>query len=174
MPLNTWRGIEFSPPLVDGKRAAAERGHPGRASKVLAVARGVPSGLAAIGWGTPLQAMFTLGEVDGGELLVGFSGIDPVDGRDRMAMTAAIRAFAPEAEVVASGGHDWINDPYAGGTWFAEPAGWHVTTMGEDLEAPVGRIAFAGGDLPAVGSGWIEGAVASGGRAARRMLELLG
>ena len=45
--------------------------------------------------------------------------------------------------------------------------------MGEDLEAPIGRLAFAGGDLPDVGSGWIEGAIASGGRAAERVGAML-
>jgi monoamine oxidase len=46
-------------------------------------------------------------------------------------------------------------------------------TQGEDLEAPVGRLAFAGGDLPEVASGWIEGAIASGGRAAARVAAML-
>jgi monoamine oxidase len=78
----------------------------------------------------------------------------------------------PEAEIVAHGGHDWVGDRFSRGSWFAEPVGWAETLAGEDLESPVGRVAFAGGDLPVVGSGWMEGAVASGRRAAERIRSL--
>ena len=89
------------------------------------------------------------------------------------AVTDAVRAFIPDAEVVAHGGHDWNADRFSRGVWFAEPPGWQRTIGGEDLEAPFGRLAFAGGDIPRTGAGWIEGAVASGGRAALRIRELL-
>jgi monoamine oxidase len=114
-----------------------------------------------------------MGDVDGGRLLVGFSGVDRVDGGDLDAVTAAVRAFIPEAEVVAHGGHDWVGDRFSRGAWFAEPPGWRSLLGGEDLEAPFGRLVFAGGDLPRVGAGWIEGAIASGARAAVRANALL-
>ncbi len=175
LPLNVWSDVAFDPPLLGGKRGAAARGHAGHSSKVLAIARNVPDGLAGIGWGVPLQAVFSMGAVgaDGEQLLVGFGAATPIDPNDREAVTDAIRSYVPEAEVVAHGGHDWNADPFSKGVWFAPPVGWHRTTMGEDLEAPVGRVAFAGGDLPEVGSGWIEGAIASGGRAAERIEAIL-
>ena len=87
--------------------------------------------------------------------------------------TDAVRRYAPDARIIASGGHDWNADPFSKGTWFAPPVGWRAITAGEDLESPVGRLAFAGGDLPDVGGGWIEGAIASGGRAAERVAAML-
>ena len=160
-------------PLSGGKAAARAAGHPGRSSKLLAIARNVPDGFAAGGWGTPLNALVSMGDVDGGRLLAGFAGVRPLDTSDRTAVTDAVRAFIPDAEIVAHGGHDWNADPFSRGAWFAEPPGWQRTIEGEDLEAPIGRMAFAGGDIPRTGSGWIEGAVASGGRAAARVRELL-
>ncbi len=175
LPLNVWRDVAFDPPMAGGKAGAAEHGHAGRSSKVLAVARHVPDGLAGIGWGAPLQALFSMGDVgaDGEQLLVGFGAAPPIDPNDRDAVTDAIRRYVPDAEIVANGGHDWNADRFSKGVWFAPPVGWTRITMGEDLEAPVGRLAFAGGDLPEVGSGWIEGALASGGRAAERVAAML-
>jgi monoamine oxidase len=175
LPLNVWHDVAFDPPLTGGKAGAAARGHVGRSSKVLAIVRNVPAGLAGIGWGVPLQAVFSMGVVrdDGAQLLTGFGAAPPIDTHDRDAVTDAIRRYVPGAEIVANGGHDWNADRFSQGTWFAQPAGWQHTTMGEDLEAPVGRVAFASGDLPEVGGGWIEGAVASGGRAAVRAEAIL-
>jgi len=175
LPLNLWRDIEFDPPLTGGKAGAAVRGHVGHSSKVLVLARHVPEGLAGIGWDVPLQAVFSMGAAgsDGARLLTGFGAAAPIDPNDRDAVTDAVRRYAPDAEIIANGGHDWNTDRFSRGTWFAPPVGWHRTTAGEDLETPVGRVAFAGGDLPEVGAGWIEGALASGGRAATRVSEML-
>lgn len=173
LPLNVWRDVAFDPPLGGGKAAAREVGHPGQSSKVLAIARRVPDGFAAGGWGTGLNALVSMGDVAGGRLLAGFSAMQLLDPADRAAVTDAVRAFIPDAEIVAHGGHDWNEDRFSRGVWFAEPPGWQRTIKGEDLEAPAGRLAFAGGDIPRVGAGWIEGAVASGARAAGRVLAML-
>jgi monoamine oxidase len=174
LPLNVWTDIAFEPALTGGKAGAARHGHAGRSTKVLAVARGIPDGLAGIGWDVPLQAMFSMGPVgDGAVLLTAFGAAEPFDVSDEAAVADAVRRYAPDAEIVASGGHDWNADRFSKGTWFAPPVGWRGVTQGEDLEGPVGRLAFAGGDLPEVASGWIEGALASGGRAAARVAAML-
>jgi monoamine oxidase len=167
LPLNVWGTIRFDPGLGAAKAAAAATGHPGATSKVLAIARGVPAGFGAVGWGPPFQALVatrTLG--DDTELLTGFGAQHLVDGNDRAAVEAAIRAYLPDAEIVAHGWHDWTTDPYALGTWCALPPGWLTDGTFDALERPEGRLAFAGGDVAPDGAGWIEGAVASGGRAA--------
>jgi monoamine oxidase len=173
-PINVWRDIAFDPPLGEAKARVASTGQPGHSSKVIAVARGVPDGLAAVGWGAPLQAMVVMRPLAGGaQLVVGFSGHGRVDGNDRGAVEAAVRAYAPEAEVVAHGGHDWSADPFARGAWCALPPGWLTNGTFDALERPEGRVAFAGGDLAPDGAGWIEGAVASGARAAMTVGSLL-
>lgn len=167
LPLNVWRDIAFDPPLSAAKARAAASGQPGHASKVLAVARGVPRGLAAMGWGVPLQALVAMRPVETDtQLLVGFAGAGRVDGDDPATVLAAVRAFAPDAELVAHGWHDWSADPFARGTWCALPPGWLTDGTFAALEGPEDRLAFAGGDIAPDGAGWIAGALSSGQRAA--------
>jgi monoamine oxidase len=167
MPLNVWCDIVFEPPLSSEKGRAAAGGQPGHASKVLAIARGVPPGLGAMGWDVPLQALVAVRPVDAdAQLLVGFAGAGRVDGDDPAAVLAAVRAFAPDAEIVAHGWHDWSTDPFARGTWCALPPGWLTDGTFAPLERPEDRFVFAGGDIAPDGAGWIAGALASGQRAA--------
>jgi monoamine oxidase len=173
LPLNVWSDVEFDPPLVGPRARAAAAGHPGRSTKLIAVADGVPHRLAAVGLGTPLQALRAIADVPGGQLMAGFDGEAPFDANDQDLALAAIRAFAPDATLVASGGHDWIADRFSKGTWFAPPVGWFTDGTFESLEAPAGRLAFAGSDVSPWEWGWIEGAIASGGRAARIVAAIL-
>ena len=167
IPLNCWRDVAFDPPLTGARARAAAEGQPGHASKVLAIARGMPAGFAAYGWGTPLQALVTLRPAgDEAQLLIGFSGHGRVDGTDRAAVEAAVGAFVADAEVVAHGGHDWSTDPFARGAWLAMPPGWTTDGTYDALEGADGPLIFAGGDVSADGGGWIEGAITSGHLAA--------
>ena len=176
LPLNVWRDVAFDPPLSEAKARAAASGHPGHVTKVLATVRGVPAEIRAIGWNTPLTALVAMpSTVDDGRLIVGFSRSGALDATDAEAVGTAIRAFLPESEVVVSHGHDWMSDPFARGTWCALPPGWLTDGTFDALErAEGGRLCFAGGDIAPDGAGWIEGALASGHRAAAtldRMLE---
>lgn len=173
LPLNVWSDVEFDPPLAGPKARAAAAGQPGRSTKLIAVAADVPHRLAAVGLGTPLQALRAIADVPGGQLMAGFDGESPFDANDADLAAAAIRAFAPDARLVATGSHDWIADPFSKGTWFAPPVGWFTDGTFEALEAPVGRLAFAGSDVSPWEWGWIEGAIASGGQAARTAAAIL-
>ena len=173
LPLNVWADVNFEPPLADPKRRAAERRHAGAVTKVVAVAAGVPAGFIGTGWGIPLETVAAMYEVEDGVLLVGFGIQDPPDASDRGAVQDALRLFAPDAEVFASGAHDWISDPYSKGTWLAVPPGWLSDGTFAALGQPEGRIAFAGSDIASEGAGWIEGAISSGHAAAAHVLGLL-
>ena len=70
--------------------------------------------------------------------------------------------------------HDWIGDPWSKGTWLSWPPGWFTSGLVFALEEPEGRLAFAGSDISEDGAGWIEGAVSSGHRAAKFVVEVLG
>ncbi|MGZ9276949.1 MAG: flavin monoamine oxidase family protein [Candidatus Limnocylindrales bacterium] len=174
VPLNTWRDLDIDPPLSAARARAATEGQPGHASKVLAVARGLPDRFFAFGWQTPLQAMVTMHPAaDDARLVIGFSGRDRIDGSDLSLVAAAIRAFAPKVEVLASGGHDWTADPFARGAWLAMPPRWVTDGTFDALEGADGRLVFAGSDVSADGGGWIEGALASGQAAALTATALL-
>ena len=174
LPLNVWSDVAFDPPLDGAKARAAAQGQPGRSTKLIAIASGVPRRLAGVGWGTPLQALRAIADVPGGQLLVGFGAESPLDPNDPSAAIRAIRAFAPAADLVVSARHDWCADPFAKGTWFAPPVGWFTDGTFEALERPVGRLAFAGSDVSSWEWGWIEGAIASGGKAAGDVTSILG
>jgi monoamine oxidase len=104
---------------------------------------------------------------------MGFSVQPRVDLDDPSAVADAVRAHLPDATVVQTAGHDWVNDPYAKGTWLAIPPGWFSDGTFDTLSESEGRLAFAGSDIAREGAGWIEGAVASGRAAAARCLDLL-
>jgi monoamine oxidase len=173
LPLNLWADVEFEPPLAPPKRRAAEARHPGKVSKVLAIVRDAPDSFLGIGWDTPINAGFVTKPALDGRLFMGFSVQDRVDLADGDAVARAVNAHLPHATVVTTDGHDWVRDPYSKGTWLSVPPGWFSDGTFDALEAPEGRLAFAGSDIASEGAGWIEGAIGSGTAAAARTLDLL-
>jgi (S)-6-hydroxynicotine oxidase len=169
-PLNTWTDLVVDPPLDERKHRAATAGHAGRATKVLAVATAIPASTVAVGWDTPLHAIVAMRPAVAsgrdGTLVIGFDGSGRLDGTDIGAVEAALRRFEPKAAVLATGSHDWVDDPLARGAYFAPPAGWTTNGTMDALASPEGRLAFAGGDLAIIGAGWMEGALSTGRAAA--------
>jgi monoamine oxidase len=174
LPLNVWADIAFAPPLAAPKQAAATQRHPGEVSKVIAIVRGAPASYLGAGWDTPVNAGFVPKDGDDSQLFMGFSVQDRVDLGDDAAVSAAVHAHVPEAEVLQTGGHDWINDPFSKGTWLAVPPTWFSDGTFERLREPEGRLLFAGSDIAGEGAGWIEGAVGSGREAAAAAAAMLG
>src|SRR5206468_1338481 len=154
------------------QRVAAER-HPGAVSKVLAIVRDAPSTFLGIGWDTPINAAFVTKPAPDGRLFMGFSVQDRVELGDPEAVARAVQPHVPGATVLTVDGHDWVADPFSKGTWLATPPGWFGDGTFEALEAPEGRLAFAGSDIASEGAGWIEGAIGSGIAAAERTNALL-
>jgi monoamine oxidase len=75
------------------------------------------------------------------------------------------KRLVPNAEFISYDWHDWINDPFAQGTWVAAPADI-ADAFSAEAWKPEGRIAFATSDIAAEQAGWFEGAVRSGEAAA--------
>jgi monoamine oxidase len=85
----------------------------------------------------------------------------------------ALRAYAPEARVLATDSHDWTADPWSRGAWGSPPVGWESSGVSARLGQPHGRVLMAGSDVSEEFGGWIAGAVASGRAAARDALARL-
>jgi monoamine oxidase len=168
LPLNLWADVTFDPSLAAAKQRAAAERHPGAVSKVLAVVRDAPERYVGFGWNTPINAGFVNKPAPDGQVFMGFSVQDPVDLADRDAAARAVNAHLPDATVLATDGHDWVNDPFSKGTWLSVPPTWFSDGTFEALEVPEGRLAFAGSDIASEGAGWIEGAIGSGLAAAAR------
>jgi monoamine oxidase len=182
VPPTTWNKIAFDPPLP------AELSVPMAAStKYLAVFQSpiwrelgrqpnaMSSGPIQITWET------TAGQGDGGQhALVAFAGgraADECRGWTQQERDANVRAILdalyPGAAKALTGGRfvDWVSDPWARGT-YSFPAPGQVTTVGPILDrGHVGRIHFAGEHTCYAFTGWMEGALASGVRLARRLAE---
>ena len=172
LPINVWRHVGFDPPLAAPKQRAAREGHLGRATKTLALVDEAPPDLPAIGWNTPFHVLVSGRDVLGGRLVTG-SPPTQIDPTDQDAVAEAVTAYLPDARVLACDGHDWNADPWSRGTWLTWPPGWVSSGMMTQLETPEGRLAFAGSDVSLDGAGYMEGAVASGRRAAGHIIGIL-
>ena len=86
------------------------------------------------------------------------------------------RAFAellpPDAEIAAITGHNWWTDEFARGTWSVFRPG-QLSGGLVALQAPHGRVLFAGADMANGWNGFMDGAIESGLRAARSVRQLL-
>ena len=168
-PLNTWHDMTFTPQLSEPKRSAAAEGHTGHATKSWALVTDIDPELTAFGWGGGLNWVSEQKAMDRGRLLVGI-GTDPrqLDVTDRADVERAIRQFAPSATVIASDGHDWIEDEFSQGTWMAYRPG-QVQRLYAALQEPEGRVFFAGSDVASGWAGFMDGALESGGTTARHV-----
>jgi monoamine oxidase len=173
VPVNLWSGIEFEPALTGARLELAAEGHPGRMQKVWVHARGVPPNVVALGAESAFLWLSAEHELSDGVLLVGFaSPPQGVRSGDRAAVETAVRELLPAADVVAVDSHDWADDPWSRGTWMAPRPG-RLSSWSE-VQAPQGRIAFAGADIATRWVGWIDGAIESGARAARQLIGIEG
>jgi monoamine oxidase len=88
---------------------------------------------------------------------------------------ALVRLFGQEAaqplEVIEQ---DWSQEAFSRGCYFALMPPGTLTQLGTALRQPVGRLHWAGTETAERWSGYMEGAVESGQRAAREVLERTG
>jgi monoamine oxidase len=174
VPLSVWKNIEFQPALSAGKTRLSMQELACVGVKVWAVVRGAPRDFFAVGRGAGLDWLESEGTVIGdGVLMAGYgSDATALDIGDRGAVQRAVRSFLPEAEVLAICGHDWRRDPYSLETWAVFRPG-QITRDEQHLRASEGRIFFAGAHTALRWTGFIDGAIESGIRAAQETLALL-
>jgi predicted NAD/FAD-binding protein len=173
VPVNTMAQLLLDPPFALERLRALEQGSACTMTKVWMLATGVPERMLAAGWNTPFYWLTAEQSVEGGQLVVAFALQDSVDATNLSALEQALRAYAPEARVIAARSHDWVNDSWACGGWMTDPPGWTTTGIPEVIAAPHGRILMAGSDVAPRFAGWIAGAIESGRVTARQMEQQL-
>ena len=172
-PLNTWHDITFEPDLSEPKRQAASERQTGHATKIWALAEGVPDHIVAVGWGGGLNWVSTEFVLPEGQLLVGFgTGPELLDVTSSDDIRRAVQRFAPSATIVATDAHDWNADEFSQGTWMSYRPG-QLMRFHSAFQQMEGRIAFAGSDLALGWAGWMDGAIETGARAAAQVSEIL-
>ncbi|CAH1781670.1 unnamed protein product, partial [Owenia fusiformis] len=69
---------------------------------------------------------------------------------------------------------NWMEEEFSGGCYVSSMPPGVLTKYGKYLREPVGKVYFAGTETATYHSGYMEGAVQSGERAAREILHVLG
>jgi monoamine oxidase len=102
------------------------------------------------------------------------AALDPRDRREAVLASLA-RAFGSEAKKpVHYVDKAWANDEWSRGCYggFLPPGGW--LDHGDALRTPIGPLHWAGAETATVWNGYMDGAVSSGQRAAREVLDAIG
>jgi monoamine oxidase len=174
VPVNAMSGIAFDPPLARERMRFLEQGHLCRMTKIWMLATGVPERMLGAGWNTPFYWVSTERQVDDAQLVLAWSLERAIDAEDVSAVEQALRVYAPGARVLAVDYHDWVEDQFARGGWMVPPAGWETSGARTLLAQHHGRVLMAGSDVSPEHSGSIEGAIRSGRRVARELVESAG
>ncbi len=178
LPVNAIAGIEFTPTLPPVWDRQSTETVASQGTKVWMRATGhVPRFFA---YGTQhdalsvLKAEFYLSDEQGDyTLLVGFGPEHArVDPDDLAGLQAAVDAVRPGLEITGATAHDWMTDPLAQNTWMTHRPGQLTRDLAE-LQEPAGAVHFATTDNANLWGGFIDGAIESGLREARRVAAAL-
>ncbi len=93
-----------------------------------------------------------------------------IDERRALILAQSARAFGPDSlKPVDYVEHDWCTEPFSVGcpTGALGPGGW--SAVGDALRSNIGRIFFAGTETATVWTGFLEGALQAGDRAAEEV-----
>lgn len=170
-PLNTWKDIDFDPPLSTEKRTLSQEEHTGKGQKLYVRVKGHWPDLNLAADGEAAICTVIVQEARPDEtLLVVMLVNDQLAPYNVAIVQRGLRAFVPELEVIDLFHHDWVADPYAQGTWCGLRPG-QTSRYLLQAQRPEGRLVFAGADIASGWRGFFDGAIESGLRAARTLLQ---
>lgn len=170
IPIPALRSVQFTPDLPDAIKSVSEEGHAGRGMKVWARVKGeLEPFQATAGKDKPIVTLLFDKHVDGDSLVVGFGpdgrAFDPNNAEE---VQDILRLWFPDVEVVAATGHGWVDDPYSMATYAMYKPGQLAGSLAE-LESQSGRVILTGSDYANGWGGFVDGAIASGLAAPRRL-----
>jgi lysyl oxidase-like protein 2/3/4 len=172
---NCLSDIIFNPPLSTLKPDAIASGHINKGAKIhFNLAATEPGWFATCGASRESPYVFAFSDHNGREpcgprgtwcIGFGYNG-HLVDKKNSREIIEAFRAnVRPGAEIQAYLTHDWMNDPYAKGTWSC----WGPNTFShyvQELQKADGRVFFASADWADGWRGFVDGAIESGQKSA--------
>jgi monoamine oxidase len=170
LPLNVLDSIRFDPGLSPEVQQAAATGQASQGVKTWIKVRGEVEPFLVLG-GKELPLTFAQTEyTHGGDTILVTFGPEAARLRpgDVEAVAKAIALWRPDLEVLEVTGHDWVADPFSGETWPMLRPG-QLRRL-QALQQPHGRVHIAGSDYGTGWAGFIDGAIESGLRTARRLL----
>ncbi len=94
----------------------------------------------------------------------------PAPERQRAALECFARFFGPAAlQPTAVADLDWMAEPWSAGCYVGLPRPGVLSSIGDALRQPFGRVHWAGTETATEGCGYLDGAVQSGERAATEL-----
>jgi monoamine oxidase len=112
---------------------------------------------------------FLVGFIDGRRALQ-WSG-RPMEERRKLAVDLIVKYFGPEgAKPIDYIDQDWPADPWSRGCYGPSMGPGVLTTLGPNLRTKFGRVHWAGTETSPIWTGYIEGAIRSGERAAAEIM----
>jgi monoamine oxidase len=174
LPVNAIAGIDWQPGLPEAWRRASAETVASQGVKVwVKVAGRVPRFFAYASQRHPISVLKSEFTGDDATILVGF-GPDhtQLDVTSVADVQAAVDAMRPGLKVVGVAAHDWMKDPLSRTTWMIHRPG-QLTRDLADLQQPAGVVHFASSDNASLWGGFVDGAIESGLREARRVAAAL-
>ena len=168
--VNVWKSIEFSPKLSNEKQKLTQEELSGKGAKIYVSVKGrfKDSRWSAIG-GPILSVLPHIVEEDQSTLVV-FTNPEVSMEISKSKLQIEIARFDDSLEVLDFTYHDWVSDPFALGTWGNFRPNQFTRYFAQAVKAE-GDIHFATADLAYGWRGFFDGAIESGLRAARNVLE---
>lgn len=169
VPVNALNTIKFTPSLSSGKSAVMQDKLPCRGYKIWAKIKGIHNYVATAGSKHALSFLATEFHVNNHTLCYGFGpDSDIINLHDTSEVAKIVNALMPDVEVVDSHVHDWADDKYSQGIW-SMPRPGQLTKYAKDMQTPDGRVFLAGADFAEGWLGFMDGALESGMKTARKV-----
>ena len=180
--------LRYRPSLPSGRDALTQRYPMGRVIKVQLLYdapfwRSEGLNGQVVSFDDPIATTFDNSPPDGRcGVLMGFAEADharrlgklDLDTRRDTVVDCMVRYFGPSARDVRDYAElDWSTEEYTRGCYGGRPAAGVWTGYGSALREPIGRVHWAGAETSPVSSGYMDGAVRSGLRAAAEVLTSL-
>ncbi|GGY62401.1 putative flavin-containing monoamine oxidase AofH [Streptomyces xanthochromogenes] len=172
VPVNVWQTIKFSPALPAAQTAATSQGIGVKTGTKLWIHASSPQGrFYAQGAenGSPISMLLPDKPTPQGNLYIAFSTNPTFNPDDKVQVANAVKQLGADMQIFDIKAQRWGSDEFSRGGWaFRKPG--QLTGLYPDVQAPKGRLAFASGDIANGWSGYIDGAIESGARAAKDVL----
>lgn len=178
LPVNAMAGIQFTPSLPEPWIRQLSETVASQGTKLWLRAEGhVPRFFAYANQLDPISVLkaefYCTDEIGDYTILVGFGPRhDKIDLEDLALIQEAVNRCRPGLTITEVTGHDWMADPLSQTTWMTHRPG-QLTRDLLGLQQPQGLLHFATTDNANLWGGFIDGAIESGLREARRIIEWL-
>lgn len=172
LPINIIDAIEFSPPLSESWQRVNTEKVASQGTKVWIRVEGKVERFFAYATAAhPLSVVKAEFIDDDSSILVGF-GPDQsaLDVTDIAAVQDALDVWGLGFTVLDVAAHNWMEDPFAGETWQTHRPGQFVRDL-TALQEPQGLVHFATTDNANLWGGFVDGAIESGLRTARNIID---